>query len=362
MAYKVAIIGAGIGREHLAAYRQLPGRFSVAYICDLDTARAYVICDGDKSIQIVEDLQTVLDDATVDLVDVCLPPHLHFEVSKRVLQAGKHVVCEKPLVPSLALADQLIDVAARARKQLFPVFQYRYGLGATRLQALIDAGLAGKPFVASLETQWRRDADYYDVPWRGTWDGEMGGCVLGHAIHNHDYLNHFMGAAKSISAMTSTRVNDIETEDCAAISFELESGALATSSITLGAADDTTRIRMCFEGLTATSDTLPYAPAAGQWQFQSRGNTSQDEIDEIVNSIPNVPTGFIGFFDAVADALDGKKGREVTLHDGRRSLELVTAIYLAAHKGARVKLPLKLDPRYKVLSQGWSPKAFADLR
>jgi predicted dehydrogenase len=85
--------------------------------------------------------------------------------------------------------------------------------------------------------------------------------VLGHAIHNHDLLTYVMGPIKALSAITTTRVNPIEVEDCAAISFEMESGALATSSITLGAGDDTSRLRFLFEGFTATSGTEPYAPA-----------------------------------------------------------------------------------------------------
>ena len=95
----------------------------------------------------------------------------------RALAAGKHVVCEKPLVSSLRDADALIAAATSAGRILTPVFQYRYGPQVAKLRALVDAGFAGKPLVASIETHWRRDADYYDNPWRGTWKGEQGGAV-----------------------------------------------------------------------------------------------------------------------------------------------------------------------------------------
>ena len=187
---RVAIIGAGIGAEHLDGYRALPDRFQVATLCDLDTARAAKATGGDPGIAISGDLEAVLADPAIDLIDVCLPPHLHFPVSMKALQAGKHVICEKPIVRSLDEADQLQAAAEASGRQVFPVFQYRYGPGLAQLKALQAAGLAGRAYVASLETHWNRDAAYYAIPWRGTWAGESGGALLGHAIHAHDLLCH----------------------------------------------------------------------------------------------------------------------------------------------------------------------------
>lgn len=350
--YTVAIIGAGIGEQHLAGYRQLPELFTVKAVCDLNEERARVIAAGDSTIAIHGDTTAIFEDATIDIVDICLPPHLHFDITLAALAAGKHVICEKPLVRSVREVDSLMDAATAARKRIFPVFQYRYGKGLHQLQALIHAGLAGKAFAASLETHWNRDSVYYAVPWRGTWDGESGGAVLGHAIHNHDLLTYVLGPIRSLSAMTSTRVNPIEVEDCAAISFEMESGALATSSITLGAGDDTSRLRFVFEGFTATSGTEPYAPGLGPWTFTARAPRTQAQIDAVLDALEPGHTGYAGFFEAIASALDGHPGRDVTLADGRRSIELVTAVYLAARTGQRVALPLGKD---NALYAGWQP-------
>lgn len=349
----VAIIGAGIGEQHLAGYRQLPEQFAVKALCDLNQDRARIVAGGDNSIAIHADSHTVLEDDAIDIVDICLPPHLHFDVTLAGLQAGKHVICEKPLVRSVREVDVLIDAAAEAQRQVFPVFQYRYGHGLHQLQALIHAGLAGKPFAASLETHWNRDSEYYAVAWRGTWTGESGGAVLGHAIHNHDLLTYVMGPIRSLSAITTTRVNPIEVEDCAAISFEMESGALATSSITLGAGDDTSRLRFLFEGFTATSGTEPYAPGEGTWTFTARNPTKQAQIDAVLANLSPVHAGYAGFFEAIAYSLDGHPGRDVTLADGRRSIELVTAVYQAARTGKRVALPLGKE---NALYAGWQPE------
>lgn len=346
----VAIVGAGIGHEHLAGYLQLPDRFKVKLICDIDQARAQKILAGHDNIAVETDFDAVLADPEIDLVDICLPPHLHFEKSMAALKSDKHVVCEKPLVTSLKEVDLLAEQAAKVGKTLTPVFQYRYGLATSQLRALIDRGLAGKPLAASLETHWNREADYYDIPWRGTWKGEQGGAVLGHAIHNHDFLCTVFGPIKRVSAMVATRVNDIEVEDCAAISLQMENGALASSSVTLGAADDRSRLRFCFENLTAESGTAPYAPAEDKWSFFARCATSQAQIDACLSEVKAGYSGFAGFFEALADALEGKGGREVQVEDARRSLELVAAVYLSSRENRTVELPMNQgSPFY----EGW---------
>lgn len=349
---RVAILGAGIGARHLTAYRALPDQFEVQTLCDRDRDRAIEAAAGGAAPTIETDIDATLDDRGIDLIDICLPPALHFEVAKRALEAGKHVVCEKPLVGSLREVDELADLAEARARLLAPVFQYRYGPGFAALKALIASGLAGKPFVASLETHWNRGADYYAVPWRGTWAGENGGAVLGHAIHGHDLLCYVLGPVARVSASIATRVNPIETEDCGAVQFTMENGALATSSITLGAAENTTRLRFCFEGLTAESGSLPYTPAEDTWRFLARDPDRQGEVDGIVASASTAKPGFVGFFSALAGAIRGAPGNEVTVQDGRRSIELVTAIYRSARGGAPVDLPLGVDdPAYG----GWQP-------
>ena len=348
---RVAIIGAGIGREHLYAYQNLAERFEVAVVGDRDEVRAKEIAAG-AGIATASDIETVLADPSIDIVDVCLPPFLHLPISVQALEAGKHVVCEKPMVTSLKEVDALAAAIASSGKVFSPVFQYRFGPGMAKLQALINAGLAGKPLVASIETHWNRDAAYYANPWRGTWKGEQGGAVLGHAIHAHDYLCAVFGPVARLSAFIGTRVNPIQTEDCAAISLQMSSGAMATSSITLGANDDTSRYRFVFEGLTAESGLRPYAPASDEWTFSARGATTQAQIIEVLRAVPPVRQGFEGFLEAFDDAIEGKRNTAVTLADGRQSLELVTAIYQSARTGTVVDLPLRDSPLYDT----WVPQ------
>ncbi|SMX23681.1 Gfo/Idh/MocA family protein [Boseongicola aestuarii] len=352
MRHSVCIVGAGIGAEHLAGYAALPERYSVHSICDLDEARGRALADRQPGTGFTTSLDDVLRDQTIDIVDVCLPPHLHFDTCLRALDAGKKVICEKPLVSSLKEADALAERLEATGGFLAPVFQYRFGLGMAQLLALMDAGLPGRAFAGTLETHWDRQADYYAVPWRGTWAGEQGGAILGHAIHIHDLLSAALGPVAKVHAELATRVNDIEVEDCAALSLRMESGAVITSSVTLGCAENISRVRLMFEGFSVESDHAPYSPAEKGWHFTARAPTTQAQIDAVLASVATPPSGYTGLFAAIADALDGKDNRRVTFADARRSLEFVTAVYASARIGGPECLPIERDhPLYA----GWTP-------
>lgn len=349
---RVGIVGAGIGAEHFQAYLALTDRFEVRYMCDLDDARAAQAVSGRKAVTITRNLDQILADPEIDLVDICLPPHLHLSACSAALQAGKDVICEKPLVASLAEADQLADMMQQTGRKVFPVFQYRYGAGAAKLQKLMAAGLAGTPLVGSLETHWYRDEAYYAVDWRGSWAGERGGAILGHAIHIHDWLSFAFGEIDSVFAYLATRVNEIEVEDCASLSIRMRSGALITSSVTLGAATDTSRLRFCFSGLTAESGLEPYKLADSDWQFIARAPQRQAEIEFVLADLTPPLSGFQGLFAAIYDHLVSGQGDIVSFADGRRSIEFVTAVYRSAREGKQIHLPLNEDdPLY----HSWLP-------
>jgi predicted dehydrogenase len=349
---RVAIVGAGIGAAHVDGYLALPpGLFEVAVVCDLQEARAGALAAKAPGCATSASLDEVLARPDIDVVDVCLPPVLHRTAILDSLAAGKHVVCEKPLVASPAEVDEIEAAAEAAGRLVLPVYQYRFGNGLAKLGHLIDQGLAGKPLVATVETHWNRLPAYYEVPWRGRRESELGGAVLGHAIHAHDLLTVALGPVRRVAALTAVRVNPIETEDCAALALEMASGALVTSSVTLGAAGDTSRLRFCFAGLTAESGLAPYQPASEPWTFKAREPRRQEEIDEALAGWAPHREGFPRLFELFHAALAGEGPVPVTLEDARRSLELVSAIYhSAARGGAPVELPLPADhPAYR----GW---------
>jgi predicted dehydrogenase len=354
--YQVAIIGTNIGAKHYEDFQKISNRFNVHTICGLTREAINNILVSNNETKVTLNFDDVLKIEEIDIIDICLPPHLHFSACKKSLEAGKHVICEKPLVSSLKEIDELEKISKSNSKMIFPVFQYRYGQGFSKLKALIESGLAGKPLIASLETHWNRDKEYYSKAWRGTWDGEQGGAILSHSIHIHDLISMIFGPVSNVFAKLTTRVNDIEVEDCAALSIEMSNGALVTSSITLGAADNTSRLKFCFDKLTVESGASPdkpYNPADDEWNFLARQPTTQEQVNEVLSKVNSAKSWYAGMFDEIANKLDGLSSDEVKLLDARNSLEFVTAVYNSSREGKNIHLPISKD---NTLYDSWLPK------
>ena len=353
----VAIVGGGIGRSHFTeGYANNRDKFKVIAICDLDPGRRNGLADEfgiERRVENFDDLLTMDD---LDIIDICTPPMLHFPMTIAALKAGKHVICEKPLVGSLAQIDAVMAEEKRSKGVLMPVLQYRFGNGIQQAKAIIDAGIAGKPYVGTVETMWRRGPDYYAVPWRGKWKTELGGVLMTHAIHPHDLFTYLMGDLKSLFGRVATRVNDIEVEDCISASVELKSGALASFTATLGSADEISRIRLHFENVTIESDHAPYAPGAALWKILPRNDETKARIDALLKDWKDVPSRFATQMAWFHDALMDKRPLPVTSADARRTLEIVTAFYASSRTHQEVVFPIPKDhPNYT----SWLPEEFA---
>jgi predicted dehydrogenase len=337
--WRVAVVGCGIGKSHVRAYKTLPAQFDLTTICDIDEAKARALAAEHNIPNVVTDFHALLASPDLDIIDICTPPHLHFAQIKAALEAGKHAVCEKPLVGSLRDVDELARIEAASGKRLMPMLQ--------KLKFLQEAGLTGEPYQATVETAWRRRAAYYEVPWRGKWATELGGALLGHAIHGHDILSYVLGPVRSVYARTATRVNAIEVEDCAAISLEMTSGALASLSVTLGSAAEISRHRFTFQNLSAESNTRPYTNSGDPWEFTGDTPELAAKIQDALAGFNPLPESFAGQFYRFAEALNAGETPPVTIADSRASLELITAMYHSAETGEPVTLPIGPEhPKY----------------
>ena len=164
-----------------------------------------------------------------------------------------------------------------------------------------------------------------------------------------------LGPVSNVFAKLSTRVNDIEVEDCAALSIEMENGTLVTSSITLGAANDTSRLRFCFEGLTAesaASPEKPYNPAVDEWTFLPRTPITQSQIEYVLSKVKQSKSWYAGMFEEISNKLNSLPSEEVTLADARNSLEFVTAVYASSRQNKIIEIPI--DKKNK-LYNSWLP-------
>ena len=350
---RVAVVGCGIGWSHLAAYRALPDMFDVVAVCDIDLARGRAMAEAFGVPCVVGSLDELCRMDGLDVIDICTPSHLHEEHTLQVLAAGKHAVCEKPVAGSLAALDRLAAAEARSGRRVMPIFNYRFGAGVQKLCHLIGQGIAGRPYLATIEVAWRRRADYYAVLWRGHWRTELGGSLTTHAIHFLDLLLVVLGPVRSAFARTATLVNPIETEDCASVSLEMASGALASVSVTLGSSVEISRQRYCFANLVAESNLAPYDKNTSEpWQFVADTPEAQARMEAALASFVPGPEGFVGQFARYGQALAAGSEPPVTLADARRAIELLTALYASARTRAPVDLPI--GPEHPFYG-GWLP-------
>ena len=135
----------------------------------------------------------------------------------------------------------------------------------------------------------------------------------------------------------------------------MNNGALVTSSITLGAAEDVSRIKICFNNLTVESGgspDKPYNPADDEWKFLAREPVTQHQIEEILSKVKKSKSWYSGMFNEIANKLDNKSSDEVDLADARKSLEFVTAVYQSSRQNKNIKLPIEKD---NPLYNSWLP-------
>jgi predicted dehydrogenase len=353
---RVAIAGAGIGRQHAAAFRALPEKFDVVALCDLDAGRRNAVAKEFGIASTTASFDDLLARDDVDAVDICTPQSLHYRQVGAALAAGKHVICEKPVVGSLAGCDELIRAERVSGKRVMPVYQYRFGVGLQKLLHLIDRGVTGRHYLSTAETTWRRGPAYFETAWRGKLSQSMGGCLITQAIHAHDALTLAIGEVRKVYATIATRVNAVETEDCAVASLTFVDGSLASLAVTLGSADDTSRLRFHFENLTAQSSLAPYTMTAEPWTFTPANDAAAARMTEALADFEAGPEGFVGQFQRFHAALTQGAAMPVTLADARTSLELLTALYHSAATGMPVELPIQsTHPGYR----GWLDPAHA---
>lgn len=348
---KVAVVGAGVGELHLIAFARLAKQYDVRVLCALDDPRTQGLADRFNIPECSGSFDEVIARDDIDIVDICTPPTTHWPMCNQAIDAGKHVICEKPLFGSLAQADAMAERLTNSDRRLMPIFQYRFANGTQKLRHLMELGLCGRLYAATMETHWARGADYYAVPWRGTLAHDLGGCMLGHAIHAHDTLTYLLGPIQSVAADVATLVNDVEVEDTAALNVRMENGALVALSVTLGSVDEISRFRFCFENMTVENNKVAYTPGREPWSFKGRTDAIQRRIDDVLAGYKPQGQGYTEQFRQFHDSIVDGTLLPVTLQDARDSLALVTAAYHAAATGRTVTMPIGAQhPAY----DGWA--------
>jgi UDP-N-acetyl-2-amino-2-deoxyglucuronate dehydrogenase len=330
----IGILGGGnISDTHARAARAIPG-VEIAALYGANHDKTVKLSNRVGGV-VYDDLDRFLDHRPMDLVAIGSPSALHAEQGIAAARRGLHVLVEKPIDVTTAKADQLIDAADRAGVKLGVFFQDRLKPGVVRMKELIDAGRLGTPILASGHVKWYRPPDYYaGSRWRGTRAFDGGGALMNQGIHTVDVLLHLFGPVARVSGRTATRFHAIDVEDTAVATLEFASGALgvleAATSVFPGYAR---RVEVTgAEGtLILDQDRLVRAdlrtPIDGI--TEETAGAGESAASPVVSDLTPHRRILEDFIQAIeTNGTPVCDGRE-----GRRSVQVVEAIYASARNG-----------------------------
>ena len=351
---QVAIIGTGgISHAHIQAYLQFPDRCHIAALVDIIPGKAQKVKEQyHLDYDVYERHEEILPRKDIGLADICTPPFVHASITVNCLRSGKNVVCEKPMAASLAECDEMLRARDESGKKLSIIAQNRFRKPIRDLKALLDSGIAGPVRHAQIDSFWFRGHSYYDLWWRGTWEKEGGGCTLNHAVHHIDMLGWMMGLPRRVtSVLANTGHDNAEVEDLS-ISVMEYPGALATvTASVVHHGEEQQLVFQCEKAKIAA----PYSVFASQPQPNGFPLLESDpafekQAADFVAALPPLPYEMhTGQLENVLTALETNGDVAITGEDGRRTIELITAIYKAGAGHTPVSLPLqKDDPFYTV--------------
>lgn len=341
MTLQAAIVGTGAVAHHHARAIDADPRVRLVAVADRSPDRAAQFADRYRVAGRYGSIDELLAGEPVDLVHLCTPPDAHREQALAAFAAGVHVVCEKPPALSLAELDEMQSAADAAGLAFATVFQQRTGTAAAHVRGLLTSGALGRPLLAQCQTLWHRGTDYYDVDWRGTWAGEGGGTTLGHGIHQMDLLAHLLGDWAEVDARLWRLARDIEMEDVSTATIRFASGAVAVAVSSVLSARQSSLVRIDAERATVEVEHL-YGHSGSSWRITPAPGVSEEEAAGWTLPADDEPSGHVPLLRAVVDALVAGEPMPDLVTHARRPLELVTAIYASATRGAPVT-PAALD-------------------
>jgi predicted dehydrogenase len=337
-ALRFALVGcSAIAKKHAESLRRIDGA-ELAAVCDIDISRAEDLGNA-YGVRHYGDYHELLKRETVDVVTVLTQSGDHAARVLDLLPYGKHIVVEKPLALRLEDADAVIRGCDEAGVKLFVVQQNRQNRAIQALRRALDERRFGRLVLGTVRVRWCRRQDYYDAaPWRGTW-AQDGGVLTNQASHHIDMLRWMMGDVESVTAMTATRLARIEAEDTAVAMLRFYSGAL-------GVIEATTATRpSALEGSISILGERGSVVVGGfamdrleTWAFEDQ-EPYDAAIFETNGRNPDVIAwNHAEYLRSVVESIRSDRRALVDGLEGRRSLELINALYESSESGREVVL------------------------
>jgi predicted dehydrogenase len=346
MSLGFGIVGCGmIAGFHAKAINEIDGAHLVA--CQsrrMEAAESFAAEHGGKAYAELADL---LADASIDVITVCTPSGAHLDPAVAAANAGKHVIVEKPLEVTTERCDKIIDACRKNGVTLSTIFPSRFHDSSILLKKAVDDGRFGTLTLGDAYVKWFRTQEYYDSgQWRGTWELDGGGALMNQAIHSVDLLLWLMGDVAEVSAQSATLAHErIEVEDVVTASLKFKNGALGVIEATTAA----------FPGMLKKIEIHGNQGSAvieeediKTWQFAQEQPDDQAIIEKYASMTETgggaADPAAIGHaahakqFADVVNAINNGSALKIDGAEGRRSVEVILAIYEAARTGKRISI------------------------
>ena len=338
---RFALIGCGnIARKHAHALQHHVEEAEIGAFVDRDLSRAREFSEkyGAPAFASAGEMMKTVGER-IDVLSILTPSGSHCANALELVEYGRPMVVEKPMALRLEDADRMIEACDAQGVKLFVVHQNRYNPPIMKAREALEQGRFGKLVMGTVRLRWTRDQAYYDSEsWRGTWAHD-GGVFMNQAVHHIDMLTWFMGNVESLRSMATTRLVKIECEDTGVAVIRFNSGAL-------GVLEATTATRpKDLEGSISILGEKGSVVIGGffmnelvTWSFADK-----QPIDDVVfEQFGRNPQGFghnLGeYLRGVVTSLQTKKAALVDGLEGRKSLELITAIYESIETNSDVQL------------------------
>lgn len=340
---RLAVIGCGrISAKHFEALQNFEEVEIVSCVDTvLEKAEFFAQRYGIRSTY--NNYKEMLDKELVDVVVVCTPSGTHPEIGIEAAGRGIHVISEKPMAIDLKSADELVRTCDQNNVELFVVKQNRFNPTMQLLKRAIDKERFGKIFFVQSNVFWQRPQSYYDqAKWRGTWEFD-GGAFMNQASHYIDALHWLIGHVDSVIAETATLARRIETEDTGAAIIKFRNGVIGSINVTM------LTYPKNYEGSITVIGEKGTVRIGGiainkieQWEFQEYDDDDRMVAESNYEPLNVYGQGHLPYYKNVIDFLTGKSRHDnfITGRDGRKSLEIIVAIYNSAKTGKKIALPL----------------------
>lgn len=359
---KTAIVGCGkVGHFHAKCFQALDNS---QFVGAVGTRPGRGAAFGKEyGVPGFDSIEALVKATGAEAISICTPHPYHAQYAVEAARLGLHIAVEKPLAASLKDCDAIIAAAKEARVLGTTISQRRFYRPAQRVKQAILDGKLGRPVLGTVNMLGWRSMDYYaSDPWRGTWLHEGGGVLVNQAPHQLDLLLWYMGEVDELFGVWD-RLNhpDLEVEDTAMAIIRFKSGALGNIVVSnsqnpalfgnvrvhgsngASAGVQTDGGAMFIAGVSGITEP----PVNDLWTIPGEADKLsqyQDEDSAFFNSVDNMYFFHREQLHDFLDAISAGRQPAITLEDGRRTVELFTAIYRSQRDRAIQRFPLVEEP------------------